>query len=95
MISYVCHRVTTLSHSVPGIPSPLVNHPFTKYMAPHQPCAKYQYVLTSSTPKIVPVTDQELKDEESPADYNAGGYMVIKIDDTFKDGQYIVARKLG
>ncbi|KAG2062087.1 kinase-like protein [Suillus hirtellus] len=64
-------------------------------MAPHQPCAKYQYVLTSSTPKIVPVTDQELKDEESPADYNAGGYMVIKIDDTFKDGRYIVARKLG
>ncbi|KAG2350621.1 kinase-like protein [Suillus weaverae] len=64
-------------------------------MAPHQPCAKYQYVLTSSAPKIVPVPDKEPKDEESPADYNAGGYMVIKIDDTFKDGRYIVARKLG
>ncbi|KIK49627.1 hypothetical protein CY34DRAFT_121644 [Suillus luteus UH-Slu-Lm8-n1] len=63
-------------------------------MAPHQPCVKYQYVLASksSTPKIVSVPDQ---DEESPADYNAGGYMVIKIDDTFKDGRYIVARKLG
>ncbi|KAG2146510.1 kinase-like protein [Suillus bovinus] len=64
-------------------------------MAPHQPCAKYQYVSTSSTSKIVPVTDQEPKDEESPADYNAGGYMVVKIDDTFKDGRYVVARKLG
>ncbi|KAG1826199.1 kinase-like domain-containing protein [Suillus subaureus] len=64
-------------------------------MAPHQPCVKYQYVLTSSTPKIVPVPDQEPKDEESPADYNTGGYMVIKIDDTFKEGRYIVARKLG
>ncbi|KAG2155433.1 kinase-like protein [Suillus clintonianus] len=64
-------------------------------MAPNQPCAKYQYVLTSSTPKIVPVPDNEPKDEESPADYNTGGYLVIKIDDTFKDGRYIVARKLG
>lgn len=72
----------------------VANRLFTKYMAPHQPCVKYQYVLTSksSTPKIVSVPDQ---DEESPADYNAGGYMVIKIDDTFKDGRYIVARKLG
>ncbi|OAX44845.1 kinase-like protein [Rhizopogon vinicolor AM-OR11-026] len=64
-------------------------------MAPNQPCAKYQYVLTSSTPKIVPVPDQESKDEESPADYNAGGYLVIRIGDTFKNGRYIVARKLG
>ncbi|KAG1757337.1 kinase-like protein [Suillus lakei] len=55
-------------------------------MAPNQPCAKYQYVVTSSSPKIVPVPDQEPKDEESPADYNAGGYL---------DGRYIVARKLG
>jgi hypothetical protein len=92
-MSWWCDNVVTLcsGHSEYAF----VNRLFTKYMAPHQPCAKYQYVLTSSTPKIVPVPDQEPKDEESPADYNVGGYMVIKIDDTFKDGRYIVARKLG
>ncbi|KAH7929395.1 kinase-like protein [Leucogyrophana mollusca] len=64
-------------------------------MAPKEPCAKYQYVVTSSGPKIVPVPDEQSKDEESPADYNAGGYLAVKIDDTFKDGRYVVARKLG
>jgi serine/threonine-protein kinase SRPK3 len=55
------------------------------------PCANYQYVVTSS----VPVTDQDSKDEESPADYNAGGYLPIRIGNTFKDDRYTVARKLG
>ena len=64
-------------------------------MAPKQPCAKYQYVVTSSGPKIVPVPDAYSKDEEAPADYNAGGYLQVKINDTFKDGRYLVLRKLG
>ncbi|KAI0639031.1 Pkinase-domain-containing protein [Trametes polyzona] len=64
-------------------------------MAPKQPCAKYQYVVTSSGPKIVPVPDVHNKDEESPADYNSGGYLQVKINDSFKDGRYLVTRKLG
>ncbi|KAF9229541.1 kinase-like protein [Gyrodon lividus] len=64
-------------------------------MAPKEPCAKYQYVLTSSGPKIVPVPDQVSKEEESPADYNAGGYLPVNINDSFKDGRYTVVRKLG
>jgi hypothetical protein len=64
-------------------------------MAPKEPCAKYQYVLTSAGPKILPVADEESKDEEAPADYNSGGYLPIKVDDTFKDGRYRVLRKLG
>ncbi|KAH0838491.1 kinase-like protein [Lanmaoa asiatica] len=64
-------------------------------MAPKEPCAKYQYVLTSSGPKIVPVPDNVSKEEESPADYNAGGYLLVKINDVFKDGRYLVVRKLG
>jgi hypothetical protein len=32
---------------------------------------------------------------ESPADYNAGGYLPIKVKDVFKDGRYTVVRKLG
>ncbi|KAI0651501.1 Pkinase-domain-containing protein [Trametes meyenii] len=64
-------------------------------MAPKQPCTKYQYVVTSTGPKIVPVPDAYSKDEESPADYNSGGYLQVKINDTFKDGRYLVLRKLG
>lgn len=66
-------------------------------MAPkqQQQCAKYQYVVTSSGPKIVPVPEVESKDEESAADYNPGGYLYIKLNDTFKDGRYVVLRKLG
>ena len=64
-------------------------------MAPKQPCAKYQYVVTPSGPKIVPVPDVYSKDEESPADYNSGDYLPVKINDSFKDGRYLVLRKLG
>ena len=66
-------------------------------MAPKsdQNCAKYQYVVTPSGPKIVPVPDVESKDEESAVEYNAGGYLPVKIKDTFKDNRYIVLRKLG
>ncbi|KAH9004230.1 kinase-like protein [Lactarius hatsudake] len=35
------------------------------------------------------------KDEESPADYNYGGYLQVKVADSFKDGRYTVVRKLG
>ncbi|KAI0080057.1 kinase-like protein [Panus rudis PR-1116 ss-1] len=64
-------------------------------MAPKSQCAKYQYVVTPSGPKIIPVPDVHSKDEESPADYNNGGYLPVKVKDTFKDGRYVVLRKLG
>ncbi|KIK71356.1 hypothetical protein GYMLUDRAFT_150307 [Collybiopsis luxurians FD-317 M1] len=64
-------------------------------MASKQPCEKYQYVVTSAGPKILPVDEPSLKSEESPADYNAGGYLPVKLDDTFKNGRYRVVRKLG
>jgi hypothetical protein len=44
---------------------------------------------------IVPVHDEHNKDEESPAEYNQGGYLVVRVGDTFKDGRYVVTRKLG
>lgn len=64
-------------------------------MAHKKPCAKYQYVVTSAGPKILPVDEPSGKDEESPADYNAGGYLPIKLNDTFKNARYRVVRKLG
>lgn len=64
-------------------------------MAQKQPCAKYQYVLTSRGPKILPVPDQPSKDEEAIQDYNIGGYLPVKVKDSFKDGRYLVLRKLG
>lgn len=64
-------------------------------MAPKAPCAKYQYVVTPTGPKILPVDEPSCKDEESPADYNAGGYLPVKLNDTFKQGRYRVVRKLG
>lgn len=64
-------------------------------MAPNPPLAKYQFVVTSSGPKILPVDDPSHKDEESPADYNSGGYLPVKVNDTFKNGRYRVIRKLG
>lgn len=64
-------------------------------MAPKPPCAKYQYVVTTAGPKILPVDEPACKDEESPADYNAGGYLPVKVNDAFKQGRYRVVRKLG
>ncbi|KAL0576579.1 hypothetical protein V5O48_005411 [Marasmius crinis-equi] len=64
-------------------------------MANKLACAKYQYVVTPSGPKILPVEEPPSKDEESPADYNAGGYLQVKVGDTFKNGRYRVIRKLG
>jgi len=64
-------------------------------MAPKQPCAKYEYVVTSSGPKILPVDEPSCKDEESPADYNAGGYLPVKVGDAFNNNRYRVVRKLG
>ncbi|KAF8624835.1 hypothetical protein AX15_005718 [Amanita polypyramis BW_CC] len=64
-------------------------------MAHKKPCAKYQYVVTPTGPKILPVDDPSGKDEESPADYNAGGYLPIKVNDPFKNNRYRVVRKLG
>ena len=62
-----------------------------------QQCSKYQYILTQSGPKLVPVPvpPEEARDEESAVDYNAGGYLPVQLTDTFKDGRYIVLRKLG
>ncbi|KAI4529016.1 kinase-like protein [Schizophyllum commune Loenen D] len=67
-------------------------------MAPKQQCAKYEYVVTPTGSKILPVeepTEPHSKDEESPADYNSGGYLQVQVNDTFKDGRYRVVRKLG
>ncbi|KIL70979.1 hypothetical protein M378DRAFT_183521 [Amanita muscaria Koide BX008] len=64
-------------------------------MAHKKPCAKYQYVVTPSGPKILPVDEPSCKDEESPADYNAGGYLPIKVNDTFRNNRYRIVRKLG
>ncbi|EDR16045.1 uncharacterized protein LACBIDRAFT_186862 [Laccaria bicolor S238N-H82] len=64
-------------------------------MASKQPCARYQYVVTPAGPKILPVDEPSCKDEESPADYNAGGYLPVKVGDAFKHGRYRVIRKLG
>ena len=44
---------------------------------------------------MVVVHDEYNKDEESPAEYNQGGYLVVRVGDTFKDGRYLVLRKLG
>ncbi|PCH33298.1 kinase-like protein [Wolfiporia cocos MD-104 SS10] len=62
-------------------------------MALNQPCAKYSYLATPAGPRTIP--DAPPKDEESPADYNAGGYLQVNLRDTFKDGRYVVVRKLG
>ncbi|KAK0465261.1 kinase-like domain-containing protein [Desarmillaria tabescens] len=64
-------------------------------MAPQQSPAKYSYVVTSAGPKILPVEEPFCKDEESPADYNAGGYLPVKLSDSFKNNRYKVVRKLG
>ncbi|KAH8835917.1 kinase-like domain-containing protein [Flagelloscypha sp. PMI_526] len=58
-------------------------------------CAKYQYVVTPAGPKILPVDEAPCKDEESPAEYNAGGYLPIHVSDAFSNGRYRVVRKLG
>ena len=76
--------------------SPSSVRPATRFMAPKNACAKYQYVVTPNGPRIIPVTQTTLpKDEESPADYNSGGYLPVKLRDSFKDGRYVVIRKLG
>ncbi|KAJ7456601.1 kinase-like domain-containing protein [Mycena latifolia] len=63
-------------------------------MAPStKQCAKYVYVAAG--PKILPVDEPFCKDEESPAEYNTGGYLPVKLSDTFKHGRYRVLRKLG
>jgi hypothetical protein len=64
-------------------------------MAPKQPYAKYQYVVTPEGPKLMPADEPHCKDEESPADYNAGGYLPVKVGDYFNDNRYRVVRKLG
>lgn len=75
---------------------PLSSVPATRFMAPKNACAKYQYVVTPTGPRIIPVNPTSLpKDEESPAEYNSGGYLPVKLRDSFKDGRYVVIRKLG
>lgn len=66
-------------------------------MAPKNASAKYQYVATQNSLKTVSggIPTAVPKDEESPADYNSGGYLHVKLRDSFKDGRYLVIRKLG
>ncbi|KAJ7275407.1 kinase-like domain-containing protein [Mycena haematopus] len=65
-------------------------------MAPSTMQCAYKYVLTpAGQPKILPVDEYSCKDEESPAEYNTGGYCPVKLNDTFKLGRYRVLRKLG
>ncbi|VDB85883.1 unnamed protein product [Peniophora sp. CBMAI 1063] len=35
------------------------------------------------------------RDEENAAEYNTGGYLQVKVGDSFKDGRYAIVRKLG
>jgi hypothetical protein len=35
------------------------------------------------------------KEEEAPSGYNTGGYMMVRVGDAFKEGRYVVLRKLG
>jgi hypothetical protein len=89
-----CHHL--LSSSSPPSPAPSFLPAFAiPQMALKQPCVKYQYVVTPTGPKILPVDEPSCKDEESPADYNVGGYLPVKIGDVFKHGHYRVVRKLG
>lgn len=92
------HTTTTTTLPVYGNPTPLMapTDTQTQTHTHQQQCAKYQYVVTAAGPKIVPVPSEvESRDEESAADYNTGGYLAVKLKDTFKDGRYIVQRKLG
>jgi hypothetical protein len=60
------------------------------------PFEKYQYVNDKNGARLVQVPSQEEnKDEESPVDYNPGGYLAVRVGDTFKDQRYVVVRKLG
>jgi hypothetical protein len=59
-------------------------------------------LIFSASPKSFPNRGSPLstssmspKDEESPADYNYGGYLQVKLSDLFKDGRYSIVRKLG
>ncbi|KAH6917423.1 CMGC/SRPK protein kinase [Coprinopsis sp. MPI-PUGE-AT-0042] len=64
-------------------------------MASKPLCSKYQFITSSKGPQILPFDQPACKDEESPADYNTGGYLPVKVNDTFKQGRYRVVRKLG
>lgn len=63
--------------------------------ASNKKCEKFQYIVTPTGPMIVPVLDEHNKDEEAPSEYNQGGYLVVRVKDTFKEGRYVVVRKLG
>ena len=53
------------------------------------------YTRTANGPVMVPLLDQESKDEESAAEYQLGGYLPIAVDDRFAQERYLVVRKLG
>ena len=50
-------------------------------------------------PKAKPNNPKESKRthmvEENPNEYGEGGYLPVEIGDSFKDGRYLVVRKLG
>lgn len=65
-------------------------------MAHKLPCQKYTFVKNSDGQpgKFISVDEPPCKDEESPADYNTGGYLPVKVNDVFHS-RYRVVRKLG
>lgn len=89
--------VAALTHSQTQIQAqshPVVSTAHTT-SAQQQQCEKYKYVVTAAGPKIVPVPDPESREEEAAVDYNAGGYLAVHVGDVFKNGRYVVLRKLG
>jgi serine/threonine-protein kinase SRPK3 len=59
-------------------------------------CAKFQYAVTPTGPKIVPVNPAASpKDEESPTDCNSRGYFLVKLGDASQDGRYVILRNMG
>jgi hypothetical protein len=61
---------------------------------PHHHHHLKHFVHANDVPEPPPVEPCS-KDEEAPAGYNSGGYMSVRIGDAFKDGRYVVLRKLG
>ncbi|KAH8828629.1 kinase-like domain-containing protein [Flagelloscypha sp. PMI_526] len=55
---------------------------------------KHYDIATRASLKIL-LVDKVSTNEESPAGYKLGGYLPIKVSDSFKSGRYEVVRKLG
>jgi hypothetical protein len=60
----------------------------------HSP-EQLKHLVHASSSSAPPTLDMCSKDEEAASGYNAGGYMVVRVGDAFKEGRYVVLRKLG